>query len=168
MLVLAPNGCVAMIRFACVAMHLLATYFTDVNDSDTAEDSLNTLPAAPTAAASHAQAIAISSPPRSDHWSWIRSSVRWLFFLLVLLAPVSTAGEAAAVATATFMSYTTINTTTVPINTWTSLASSIKDAAGKTTTLTLSASCSGYTAAISIDTAHTNVTIIGNGATFYF
>jgi hypothetical protein len=93
------------------------------------------------------------------------SNVRWLFFLLVLLAPVCTAGEAAAMATAALLTPTTINTSAT-INTWTSLNSSIEDAAGKTTVFTLSTSFSGYTAGIIIDTAYTKVTIVGNGATF--
>jgi hypothetical protein len=93
------------------------------------------------------------------------SNVRWLFFLLVLLTPVCTAGEAASVAASSLLTSTTFNTTAT-INTWTSLGSAIKAAAGKSTALTLSASCSGYTAAINISTAYTNVTIIGNGATF--
>jgi hypothetical protein len=69
------------------------------------------------------------------------------------------------VAASSLLTSTTINTTAT-INTWTSLNSSINAAAGKSTTLTLSAPCSGYTSAISINTAYTNVTIVGNGATF--
>jgi predicted outer membrane repeat protein len=115
--------------------------------------------------ASHAWAAATSSLPRPNCWSWMDSNVRWLFFLLVLLTPVCTAGEAASVAAPSLLSSTAFNTTAT-INTWTSLNASINAAAGKSTALTLSASCSGYTAAISIGTAYTNVTIVGNGATF--
>jgi hypothetical protein len=115
--------------------------------------------------ASHAWTAATSLLPRSNCWSWMNSNVSWLFFLLVLLTPVCTAGEAAPVAAPSLLTSTSYNTTATII-TWTSLDYAIKAAAGKSTTLTLSASCSGYTAAIIIDTAYTDVTIVGNGATF--
>jgi serine/threonine protein kinase len=53
-----------------------------------------------------------------------------------------------------------------PPKDWGELKSVIDAAAGREVTITLSASFSGYTAAITIDTAYTNVTIFGNGATF--
>jgi hypothetical protein len=157
MLLLTRNGFVSMI---VSPLHMLVAHCSNVND--TALDTAVTTSS--TAAATHALAIAISSPPRSNNWPWMRLRVHCLFLLLVVLAPVLTAGEAAALATATLVT-STLNTTAATINNWTSLSSSIERAAGKKTTLTLSASFSGYTAAIIINTAFTNVTIVGNGAT---
>jgi hypothetical protein len=160
-ILLARNGLLGMIVCCIHRLHMLVTYFTADTD-DAAVDGAAISKAVKTSAAltavSHACTMAISSPSRSNCWSWTDSNIRWLFFLLVLLTP-----EAASVAASSLLTSTTINTTAT-INTWTSLDSAIKAAAGKSTTLTLSASFSGYTTAISIDTAYTNVTIVGNGA----
>jgi hypothetical protein len=115
--------------------------------------------------------------------------------VLIVLAPVATAvdmvaGSAATIATSVAGNVTSsiISTTNIhnppsdnggiastdiasTIASWTSLSSSIATAAGKTVTLTLSTpfDMTGFqccASVIHIDTAHTAITIVGNGAVF--
>jgi parallel beta-helix repeat protein len=107
-----------------------------------------------------------------------------LMLMLIMLAPMATASDhlsllAAAIDTIdtnanTNANATSNNTRTVStdidstIASWTSLSSSIAAAAGKTVTLTLSTpfDMAGFSSSISMQTAQTAITIVGNAAVF--
>jgi hypothetical protein len=129
---------------------------------------------------------------RSPSHSWAGSIFRVLIFMLIVLAPVATAVDIVAVSAATFATSVAVNVTSSIISTtnihttptdnggiastdvastiasWTSLSSSIAAAAGKSVTLTLSTpfDMTGFSSYIEISTAHTAITIVGNGAVF--
>jgi hypothetical protein len=131
---------------------------------------------------------------RSPSHSWAGNIFRLLILVLIVLAPVATAVDIVAVSAATIATSVAVNVTSSIISTtnihttptdnggiastdiasttasWTSLSSAITAAAGKAVVLTLATpfDMTGFKngSAISMSTADTHITMVGNGVVF--